>query len=263
MSNSILNISKKDKITTLCLNRPEKCNALTDDLVQRLRDAFFEAGRDEETRVVLLCGAGAHFCAGADLEWMQQLAKSSFELGRDDARNLASLLYQMYSFPKPIVTLAQGNTVGGGLGFLACSDLILAAEDANFCFSEVKIGLVPAVISPYIVSIMGQHAARYYFLTAERFAAQTALRLGLVHQVVPRDNLESAGFNLCQTLLQQGPMALMEVKRLMMLVTNQEISLELSEKTSELLAKIRLSNEAQEGLSAFVEKRPTAWDKIK
>lgn len=261
MSKSMLNISRKEKITTLTLNRPEKCNALSEDLVQQLRDAFFAVSRDEQTQLVLLNGAGDHFCAGADIDGMCRLAQSSFELGRDDARNLASLLYQMYSFPKPIVTLAQGSTMGGGLGLLACSDLIIAASDARFCFSEVKIGLVPAVVSPYIISLIGQHAARYYFLTAESFTAQEALRLGLVHKLVPRESLEQAGLRLCQILLQHSPLALMEVKRLMTMVINQEISLELSEKTAEILARIRLTAEGQEGLKAFVEKRPPAWSK--
>ncbi len=260
MSNEVLVISTQDRVTTLTLNRPEKCNALDGMLVSQLRDAFFAAGRDAQTQLVLLTGAGPHFCAGADIDWMRTLAQSSFELCRDDAISLSSLLQLMYSFPKPIVTLAQGSTLGGGLGLLACSDLIIAAEDATFCFSEVKLGLVPAVISPYILSLIGQPATRYYFLSAERFDAAEALRLGLVHKCVPRTDLAAAGLKMTQTLLKHSPAALLEVKRLLSLIANQEITPELAEKTAEIFAKMRITPEAQEGLNAFLEKRSPHWD---
>jgi methylglutaconyl-CoA hydratase len=259
MTDSPLLVSSQGQLMTLTLNRPERCNALDGPLIQALQEAFFEAGRQDKIRTVVLKGAGKHFCAGADLEWMQKLAQSSFELGRDDARNLASLLYMMYSFPKPIITLVQGSAIGGGLGLLACSDLIIASEQAHFCFSEVKIGLVPAVISPYIISMVGQHVARYYFLTAERFSAPEALRIGLIQKMVAEEALEKTGEILAQTLLQNAPAAMAEVKHLLPQVANQEISLELSEKTAEIFARLRVSEEAQEGLKAFMEKRSPNW----
>jgi len=211
MPHSNLTISTQNKITTISLNRPDKCNALDGALVQHLQEAFWGASKDDKTGVILLNGAGHHFCAGADIDWMHQLAQSSFEQNTADAQNLASLLYTLYTFPKPIITLAQGATMGGGLGLLVCSDIVIAAEEARFCFSEVKIGLVPAVVSPYVVAAIGQQAARYYFLTAERFAAPEALRLGLVQKLVPQDELLTTGLKLSQTLLQYSPAALKEI----------------------------------------------------
>jgi len=262
MSTAALQVSTQANVTTLCLHRPHKCNALDGPLVQLLREAFFTASRDPETQIVVLRGEGEHFCAGADLAWMQHLAGSSFEQCQEDARNLASLLYQMYSFPKPLIALAHGSTLGGGLGLLACADLVLAAEGASFCFSEVKLGLVPAVVSPYVLAAMGEKAARYYFLTAERFGLAEALRFGLVQKVVPAADLATAGRNVSQTLLGHSPAALVEVKHLLSFVSNQEISLELSEKTAESFAKMRVSPQAQEGLQAFLEKRPPQWEKF-
>lgn len=259
MPKSSLLISTQNYVTTLTLNRPDRCNALDGDLIQQLQNAFISARNDEKVRLILLKGNGNHFCAGADLDWVKKLAVGSFELSRDDASNLASLLHQMYSFPKPIVTLAQGSTMGGGLGLLACSDVVVACKEASFCFSEVKIGLVPAVVSPYILLAMGERAARYYFLTAERFNTIEALRLGLVHQSVSIDNLMSKAMSVVEHLLYNSPAALTEVKRLLTLVAGQEISPELSEKTAEIFAKMRVSEHAREGLNAFIEKRPPIW----
>lgn len=259
MSNAALLVSTEDRLTTLRLNRSAKCNALDGPLIEQLLTAFLQAREDQKTQLVLLSGEGAHFCAGADIDWMRKLA-ASFEHCQDDARKLASLLYTMYSFPKPIVTLVQGRVIGGGVGLLACSDIVIASEDAGFCFSEVKLGLVPAVVSPYVVSVIGQAAARYYFLTAERFGVPEALRLGLVHQRVHPESLKSAGAQVVQTLLQHSPAALREVKRLLPWVSSQSITPTLSEKTAELFATLRLSKEAQEGLKAFLEKRLPQWE---
>lgn len=260
MTDTSLLVSTQNNITTIALNRPDKCNALDGELVQHLESAFLKAGQDHETAAVLLMGKGKHFCAGADIAWMRQLAQSSFELGMDDARGLASLLYMMHSFPKPIIALAQGSTLGGGLGLLACSDIVIAARDADFCFSEVKIGLAPAVVSPYVISIIGQQAARYYFLTADRFTAAEAQYLGLVQKLVAPEDLFTAGLALTKIILQHSPAALTEVKKLISLVADQEISLELTEKTAEIFARMRVSSQAQEGLQAFLEKRPASWN---
>lgn len=259
MHDDALLIHIQDKVCTFILNRPHKCNALDGHLIQRLQEAFFQAGHDKNIQLVVLKGNGNHFCAGADLQWMHQLAQGSFEQSRDDARNLASLLLQMHSFAKPIVTLAQGGVLGGGLGLLACSDIIIAAKDASFAFSEVKMGLVPAVISPYVVPKMGESAARYYFLTGQRFDAQEAQRLGLVHRVVLPEELREAGLELIKTLLQNSADALLEVKHLLTMVMDREVSLELSERTAEIFAKMRLSPHGLEGLAAFMEKRKPSW----
>jgi methylglutaconyl-CoA hydratase len=259
MSKQTLRVTTQAKVTTLSLNRPEKCNALNGPLLQNLQDAFFKAERDPHTRLVLLKGEGNHFCAGADIDWLQQLARASVEENKQDAQQLAALLLQLYSFPKPLVTLVHGSIFGGGLGLLACSDLVFAAQGAHFCFSEVKIGLLPAVISPYIIAAIGERAARYYFLTGEPFNALEAQRLGLVHQVLAPEALEDAAAAMIKKILRNSPAALSETKRLLTAVVGQEISRELAAKTADIFATIRLSPEAQEGLSAFLEKRAPHW----
>ncbi|HVY54002.1 MAG TPA: enoyl-CoA hydratase-related protein, partial [Gammaproteobacteria bacterium] len=228
-------------------------------LIKKMLDVFIKFQSDEDVRVVVLKGNGDHFCAGADIDWMLKLSQSSFELSRDDARNFACLLSQMYLFPKPIITLVQGSVLGGGLGLLACSDIVIAAHEASFCFSEVKIGLVPAVISPYIISILGEHKARYYFLTAERFNAAEAYQIGLVHRLVAAEDLLPTYQSIVKMLLNNSPGALREVKRMLPLIASQDISPELAEKTAEIYAKMRTSTQAREGLSAFLEKRSPLW----
>ncbi len=260
MSKESLLVTIQDRVMTLRLNRPDKCNALDGALVEQLREAFTTASRDPQIQTLLLTGEGKHFCAGADIEWMRKLSQGSFKPIQEDARNLASLLYSMHCFPKPLVCLVQGRVIGGGLGLLACSDLVIASEEADFCFSEVKLGLIPAIVSPYVLARIGQSAAGYYFLTAERFNAKEALRLGLTHQIVAQDHLAERGNQLIQTILQHSPAALGEVKQLLSWVTQQKPSPALSEKTADLFAKMRVSKQAQEGLRAFLEKRPPRWE---
>jgi methylglutaconyl-CoA hydratase len=252
-------VTKQYKIATFTLNRPERCNALDGSLVKCLQQAFSDVARDNETRMVVLRANGRHFCAGADIKWMQELAQGTFEQSRDDARELASLLLQIYAFPKPIISLVQGEVLGGGIGLLACSDIVLAAENSAFCFSEAKIGLIPAIISPYIVSILGEFKARYYFLTAKKFDAHEAYRVGLVHQVMGTEELNANCQMITSAIMNNSPAALMEIKKLIPKVVNQEISLELAEKTAEIFAQIRISQQGREGVKAFIEKRPPAW----
>jgi methylglutaconyl-CoA hydratase len=190
---------------------------------------------------------------------MQKIASSTEDENYGDAQLLADLLYQLYCFPKPTIVLAHGATLGGGLGLLAAADIALAAKNASFGLPEVKIGITPSMISPYLIAAMGKRAAYFYFLTGERFGADAAYRMGLVHQVTEDDALMSVGVTVAQTLLQNGPNALREAKHLIHRVSQENISEQLAQRTAEHLAELRAAPEAQEGLKAFLEKREPIW----
>lgn len=246
-------------IATIALNRPEKRNAMNAKVIKEITLALQQLVTDTSVQVLLLKGNGEHFCAGADINWMQKIAESSDAENLADANLLAEMLYQLYSFPKPTIALAHGGTLGGGLGLVAACDIAFAAKDVNFGFSEVKIGITPSTISPYIIAAIGQRAAHYYFLTGTRFGAEEAMRIGLVHQVYENDQLDQIGQAFAKTFLQNSPYAMSEAKKLIREVSQQPISIELAQKTAAHLANIRRSNQAQEGLKAFLEKRSPTW----
>lgn len=246
-------------ITTLSLNRPEKRNAMNGEVIKEMLQALQQVAADQTARVLVIRGAGENFCAGADIEWMQKIAAGSYSDNYDDAQMLADLLFQLYTFTKPTIVLAHGATLGGGLGLMAACDIAIASRDANFGFSEVKIGLTPSTISPYVIAAMGERAAHYYFLTAERFSAEEAHRLGLVHRITERSTLLSTGNAIAEKLLQNSPAALSAAKQFIRSVSKEKITAELAQKTAEHLANIRTSEEAQEGLRAFLEKRIPQW----
>jgi methylglutaconyl-CoA hydratase len=190
---------------------------------------------------------------------MQMMPKKTYEENVADTEQLALLLNTLYAFPKPTIALAHGTTLGGGLGLLASCDITLAAENAHFCFSEVKMGLTPSVISPYILAAIGARMARYYFLTGEKFNAMDARRIMLIHQVIADDQLHATGVMLANNLIKNGPQALTEAKNLIATVHGVEISEEIMQYTAEHLAAMRSTAEAQEGLKAFLEKREAKW----
>lgn len=243
----------------LTLNRPEVHNAFDDALVAELTAALLSLGADKRVRVVVLAAAGKSFSAGADLAWMQRMAGYSEAENLDDARALAGLMSTLDRIAKPTVALVQGAAFGGGVGLVACCDIAIASEAASFSLSEVKLGLIPAVISPYIVAAMGPRAARRYILTAERFSAQEALRLGLVHEVVPADRLEETGQQVLDHFAQGGPLAQTEAKDLVLSLASRPIDREVVEETAQRIARIRVGEEAREGLAAFLEKRKAEW----
>ncbi len=251
----ILVSSPMPGVTTIALNRPEKRNALDDRMVKELIIILKKIETDEKTRVVIFLGQGDHFCAGADLGWMQKMAESSEKENTADALQLATLLQLIHTFSKPTIALVQGATLGGGLGLIACCDIVLAASSASFCFSEVKIGLTPSVISPYIISAIGERAARYYFLTAEKFTAERAQQLGLIHHIVAPEKLITSGIMMTEVLLKNSSPALSEVKKLIQTVAGEKISDKVIKFTAEHLAQMRASDDAKEGLKAFLEKR--------
>lgn len=251
----------KHGVTTLTLNRPEVHNAFDDTLIEKLTKELEAIGRNPNIRVLLLAARGKSFSAGADLNWMQRMANYSFEKNHNDALSLAHLLQTLNALNKPTIALVQGAALGGGVGLVACCDIAIAADSAVFCLSEVKLGLTPAVISPYVIAAMGARAARRYFLTAERFTALEAHRLGLIHCLANTQDLRSAAQDIIDNLLHNAPMAIAETKKLIADVQHHSIDEKLIFDTAKRIAKIRVSAEGQEGLAAFLEKRPPRWIK--
>ncbi len=246
-------------IAWITLTRPEVHNAFNDALMKELTTALSGFGTDERVRAVVLCAKGRSFSAGADLNWMQRMAGYSEQENLEDARALAALMRTLYELPKPTVALVQGAAFGGGVGLVACCDIVLAAENARFSFSEVKLGLIPAVIAPYVVAAMGERPARRFFLTAEVFSAREALRLGLVHEVVPDEALDDAGRRVISALCKGGPKAQVAAKDLILSVARRRLDDRLVEDTAERIARVRASEEAREGVAAFLEKRKPDW----
>jgi methylglutaconyl-CoA hydratase len=246
-------------VATVTMNRPEKHNAFDDAVIAELRDAFDALAAREDVRVVVLASTGKSFSAGADLGWMKRMAGYDYQDNLGDARLLAAMLRSLHDLPQPTIARVQGAAFGGAVGLVSCCDMAVAVERASFSLSEVKIGLVPATISPYVIRAIGERASRRYFATAERFGAAEAHRLGLVSEVVTEDDLETALEQLIATLLQNGPTAVREAKQLVQDVAGQPITPALVESTCELIAGIRISEEGQEGLGAFLNKRQPAW----
>jgi methylglutaconyl-CoA hydratase len=243
----------------LILNRPELHNAFDDRLIAQLTAALLSLEADKRVRFVVLAAAGKSFSAGADLAWMQRMAGYSEAENLEDARALAGLMSTLDRLAKPTVALVQGAAFGGGVGLVACCDIAIASEAASFSLSEVKLGLVPAVIGPYVVAAMGPRAARRFILTAERVSAQQARDLGLVHEVVPADQLEAAGEEVLAHLAQGGPEAQADAKELVQSLAGRPIGRALVEETAERIARIRVGAEAREGLAAFLDKRAPDW----
>jgi len=246
-------------VATITLARPELHNAFDDKLIAALTAHLEQLAADPAVRVVVLGAEGRSFSAGADLNWMRRVAGYSEEENVQDAMTLATLMHTLDSFPKPTVARVQGAAFGGGVGLVACCDVVIASERASFCLSEVKLGLTPATISPYVVAKIGVSAARRYFLTAERFDADTACRLGLVHEVTTEDLLDDVVEGLVGDLLNNGPQAMREAKKLIADVAWQEADTALLTDTARRIAKLRGSAEGREGLSAFLDKRRPHW----
>jgi len=258
MATEYILVTKTNAITTITLNRPDKRNAMHGPLISELSTALQNAAEDE-TRLLIINGNGDNFCAGGDIAWMQKMAESSKKENEADAQFLAQLLYQLYCFPKPTIVLAHGSTLGGGLGLLAAADIAIAAKSAIFGLPEVKIGITPSMISPYLIAAIGERNAHYYFLTGERFGADVAYRIGLIHQVAENETLLSEGMTLAQTVLENSPNALRAAKHLIRFVNHEKISAQLVQRTAQHLAELRVTEEAQEGLKAFLEKRKPRW----
>lgn len=247
-----------DGVAWVTLTRPEVHNAFDDTLIAELNTVLGGFASDERVRAVVLGAQGRSFSAGADLNWMQRMAGYSERENLDDARALVDLMRTLYELPKPTLALVQGPTYGGGVGLVACCDIAIAAETANFCFSEVRLGLIPAAIGPYVIAAIGERAARRYFLTAETFSAREALRIGLVHDVVPDEALRDIGRRVIKALLRGGPNAQVAAKDLILTISGRPLD-DLAEETAKRIARLRVSEEGREGIAAFLEKRKPDW----
>jgi methylglutaconyl-CoA hydratase len=248
-----------DGSARITLTRHERHNAFNDELIVELTAALKGLGSDKRVRAIVLAAKGKSFSAGADLNWMKAMAGYSRERNQADAEALAELMYTLDRLGKPTIALVQGAAYGGGVGLVACCDIAIAAERATFSLSEVRLGLIPAVISPYVVEAMGARAARRYMLTGERFSAWEAHRLGLVHDVVAPRDLESKCRRVLDELLAGGPNAQRAAKDLIFDVAAHPLDDELRIETARRIADIRSSKEGREGISAFLDKRPPDW----
>jgi methylglutaconyl-CoA hydratase len=254
-----LEILVADKIATITLNRPQLRNAFNEDAIADLTMAFDEASQDAGVRAIVLAANGPAFCAGADLHWMKKMAGYSPAENEADALRLADMLRTIYFSPKPVVARVQGDCYAGGMGLVAACDIVVAAEGVNFCLSEVKLGLIPATISPYVIRAMGEQASRRWFLTAERFDAQEARRLGLAHEVVPAHALDATVAAIVKALAGNSPNAVREAKKLVRDIAGVPVDDALLADTAGRIAAIRASNEGREGVAAFLDKRKPSW----
>ena len=250
-----------DGRATVTLNRPDVHNAFDDHLIQLLTRELEALDRDPSVRVVVLAAAGKSFSAGADLNWIKRTADYSEAENLADAKALAGLMKTLSGLSKPSVAAVQGAAYGGGVGLIACSDIAIASETAVFSLSEVKLGLIPAVISPYVIAAIGQRQAHRYMLSAERFDAREALRIGLVHQVTTAEGLEAGVGHMVETLLANGPEAMAETKKLIAAVAGRPRDGTLIADTAARIARVRGSEEGREGVAAFLEKRQPGWIK--
>jgi methylglutaconyl-CoA hydratase len=248
-------------VATLTLDRADRHNAFDEHVIAELTGKLGQIAGNDGVRAVVLRGTGASFCAGADLDWMRRMADFDHAANLADAEALAALLHRLDTLPQPTLACVQGAALGGGAGLVCCCDIAIATADARFAFSEVRLGLIPATISPYAVRAIGVRAARRYFLTGERFVAATALRIGVVSEVVEPAALDSAAQRIVQSLLDGGPRAVRAAKRMVREVAGREIDAGLMADTARRIAEIRGSAEGKEGLSAFLGKRPPAWKK--
>jgi methylglutaconyl-CoA hydratase len=258
-SKHILTAVSEDGVASVTLNRAEVHNAFNDAIIADLTGTLRRLGDDDKVQAVVLRAEGKSFSAGADLGWMQRMANYGHAENLADAGALAELMRVLNFLPKPTVARVQGAAFGGGVGLVACCDIAIASDAASFSLSEVRLGLIPAVISPYVVAAIGERAARRYFLTAERFGADEALRIGLVHQVVPADQLDSAVDTILTRLSEGGPAAQRAAKDLIFAVAHRPVDAGLIHDTAERIATVRASSEGREGLAGFLEKRKSAW----
>jgi methylglutaconyl-CoA hydratase len=246
-------------VQTIVLSRPEVRNAFNETLIDEIRQAFEAAGADDAVRCVVLAAQGKAFCAGADLNWMRRMADYNRDQNIEDAGQLANMLRTIFLCPKPTIAKIQGDVYAGGVGLVAACDMAVSVDTAGFCLSEVKLGLIPATISPYVMRAMGARASHRYFLTAERFDAAEALRVGLISEVTPADQLDARVAALCQALAQASPYALVQCKQLLRDVAGQEINHELVALTVRGIADIRASAQGKEGVQSFLQKTKPSW----
>ena len=258
-ASSVLFTVSNNGIATVTLNSPANHNAFDDVIIAKLTQIFLEIAANQNIKIMILASTGKSFSAGANLAWMQRMVSYTLEENTKDAQGLALMLKALNFMPQTTIAKIQGAAFGGAVGLASCCDIAFASNKASFCLSEVKLGLIPATISPYVVNAIGERASRRYFQTAERFSADKALLLGLVSEVFEPELLNDAVATLTDTLLNNGPDAVKQSKQLAFDVAHQPIDENLINMTSERIANIRISTEGQEGLNAFFEKRTPLW----
>ena len=261
MSNLL--VEKKEGVARITLNRPEVRNAFDDALIASLKNCFSELEADKSTRIVVLAGNGPAFCAGADLNWMKRMAGYGYEENLADARLLADMLAALDRLPKPTIARVHGAAFAGGTGLVAACDIAIGTPQAKFCFSEAKLGLSPATISPYVMRAIGERAARRYFLTAEVFDAAEACRIGLLSACVSSNQLDSSVEEIIKHLLAGGSEAHAKIKELIRAVGGRAVDAALVADTARRIAEIRVSPEGREGIASFLEKRKPSWGRGK
>ena len=254
-----LQTTQQGAVLTLTLSRPDVRNAFNDEVIAEITHAFQDAASRADVRAVVLAAVGPAFCAGADLNWMRRMADYTRAENLADASALAEMLRVMYTCPKPTVARIQGDVYAGGMGLVAACDMAVSVDTAHYCLSEVKLGLFPATISPYVIRAMGARAAHRYFLTAERFSAAEAHRIGFVHEVVAADQLDAKVDELTQALCNASPNAVRSCKTLLHEVAGYDIDAPLIARTVEGIADIRASSEGKEGVQSFLQKRKPHW----
>ena len=259
MQYQTLTIDIAGPVATITLNRPEVRNAFNELTIAELAFAFEDLGRNEDLRAIVLAANGPAFCAGADLNWMKKMSAYSHSENSDDAEKLAVMLRAIYLCPVPVVAKVQGDCYAGGMGLAAACDVVVASSAASFCLSEVKLGLIPATISPYVIRAMGENAARRYFLTAERFNAQEAHRIGFVHDVVSADSLDAHVAAIVEAIVTSSPHAVRAAKVLVREIAGKPVDSAMVVDTAERIADIRASEQGREGVAAFLEKRTPSW----
>jgi methylglutaconyl-CoA hydratase len=254
-----LDITRSGAVARVFLNRPDVRNAFNDTVIAELTAAFRELGSDASLRAIVLGGHGKAFCAGGDLNWMRAMADYSWEQNRADAQRLADMLFTLYTCPVPVVGRVHGDCYAGGVGLAAVCDVLVAAEGMHFCLSEAKLGLLPATIGPYVVRALGEQASRRYFITAERFSATEAHRLGFVHELAGAETIDAQVDAIVQTLVANGPAAVKASKQLVQDLAGQPLTPQLRADTARRIADIRASDEGREGVQAFLNKRAPRW----
>jgi len=246
-------------VATVTLNRPDVRNAFNETTIAEITQVFQQLDADSAVRAVVLAANGVAFCAGADLNWMKKMADYTHAENLADAGQLAAMLAAIYRCSKPVVAKVQGDCYAGGMGLVAACDIAVSVDSAHYCLSEVKLGLIPATISPYVIKAMSESAARRYFITAERFSAHEAQRIGFVHEVVSAETLDDKIAEIVKALVSNSPNAVKQAKKLVQDVASREITPTLVAATVEGIAQIRASDEGREGVRSFLEKRKPAW----
>ena len=259
MSYQFLQLEHRDQVTYIWLNRPELHNAFNTQVIEELHHCFTQLNERDDVRVVILAGRGKSFSAGADLNWMKHAGQASQAENEADALKLATMLHSLATLKQPTIARVHGIAFGGGMGLASACDICIASTDAKFATSEVRLGLAPSTISPYVIRAIGVRQASRYFLTAERISAEQALNIGLAHEIAAADELDHKVDEIVQALLLGGPEAQTASKQLIQLVDQKELTQELLLQTAQHIAHVRQGSEAKEGLNAFLNKQSPMW----